>query len=97
MKKNEVFAYIDATAKTNGTDERRAANARACISLLKTGDTKLLVWEADRVSVCSGVSYCADPKKFDTKGITRVTKVGRGKYEIETIDSKLLESGKIYK
>lgn len=97
MKKQELLEHIGATAKANSTNERDVANARVCISLLKIGDTKLVVWEADRVSVCSAVSWCDDPKKFDAKGITRVTKVGRGKYEIENIDRKSLEARKIYK
>lgn len=97
MKKQELLEHIGATAKVNSTNERDVANARVCISLLKIGDTKLVVWEADRVSVCSAVSWCDDPKKFNVKGITKVTKVGRGKYEIEDINRESLEARKIYK
>ena len=97
MKKKEVLEYIDATAKANGTNQRLVSNARVCVSQLNVGDTELLVWEADRVSACSSIRYCADPKKFDAKGITKVTKVGRGEYEVEEIDRESLESSKIYK
>lgn len=97
MYKNEILNYLTDRAATYNTEKRYVSNAKYCVERLNTGETKLFVWERERVDSCGSVHYCADPRNFGLLEITKVTKVGRGMYNMEVIPVEDIKTGVTYK
>ena len=97
MDKKEIFKYIDAGATTYDTKSWLVNNAKYCIEHLKIGRSKLFIWEGDRLVTNSSVRYMVEPSKFGLHEINKITKIGRGMYNMEIIPDDQIKVGELYK